>query len=192
MKNNTTIIRRYAEAKPELKVDIICKYYPQIDEIINARIAAMQYIIWEERERNKRAEYGELGVRIQSGRDYSDSTADEACFRADLENAIRNCSFAENLLEGIEHPEKIIAEAHVLKEMKAIKNLYDLQISCLREEERILYQRYLNKGMTIADIASNSHICYHSAVKKISRIKKRVQCGVIEVLEVTSCQYGTK
>lgn len=191
MKKDTTIIRRYAEAKLELKVDIICKYYPQIDGIVNARIAGLKYIIWEERERNKRAEYGVLGVRIQSGRDYSDPTADKACVCADLENAIRSCTFSENLLEGIEHPEKIIAEAHILREMEVVRHLYDLQIACLREEDRILYQRYLNREMTITDIASSCHICYHSAVKKISRIKKNVQCGVLEILEETSCHVGT-
>lgn len=187
----SNIIRTYADAKPDMKINIICRFYPQIDGIINARIAAMQYIIWEERERNKRAEYSELGVRIQSGRDYSDSTADEACFRADLENAIRNCSFAENLLEGIEHPDRIIEEAYILREMETIRHLYDKQIACLREDDRVLYQRYLNREMAISDIASNCHICYHSAVKKMSRIRNRVHHGVIEILQETSCHVGT-
>ena len=38
MKNNTTIIRKYADAKPELKIDIVCRYYPQLDSIIDAFI----------------------------------------------------------------------------------------------------------------------------------------------------------
>ena len=54
METKANIIRKYAEATPETKVDIICKYYPQIDGIINARIAAMKYIIWEEKEKNRR------------------------------------------------------------------------------------------------------------------------------------------
>lgn len=54
METKATIIRKYAEATPETKADIICKYYPQIDGIINASIAAMKYIIWEEKEKNRR------------------------------------------------------------------------------------------------------------------------------------------
>lgn len=53
METKANIIRKYADATPETKVDIICKYYPQIDGIINARIAAMKYIIWEEKEKNR-------------------------------------------------------------------------------------------------------------------------------------------
>lgn len=192
MKNNTTIIRKYADAKPELKIDIICRYYPQLDNIIDAGIAGMKFIIWEEKARNQRAAYGELGVRVQSGRDYSDPTASEGCFYADLENAIRSCDFSGNLLDGIEHPGKIIEEAHILREMKEIRDLYDLQIACLRATDCVLYQRYLNQEMTISDIASEYQIEYHSAAKKISRIRKYVNRGVIETMKLTSCQHGTK
>lgn len=192
MKKDTTIIRKYAEAKPELKIDIICKYYPQLDSIIDAGIAGIKFIICEERARNQRAEYGELGVRVQSGRDYSDPTADEGCFRADLEKSIRNCDFSGNLLDGIEQADRIIEEAHILREMREIRNLYDLQIACLRATDRVLYQRYLNQKMTISDIASEYQIEYHSAAKKISRIRKYVNRGVIETMKLTSCQHGTK
>lgn len=192
MKKDTTIIRKYADAKPELKIDIICRYYPQLDNIIDAGIAGMKFIICEERVRNQRAEYGELGVRVQSGRDYSDPTADEGGFHADLENAIRKCDFSGNLLDGIEQADRIIEEAHILWEMKEIRNLFDRQIACLKEEERVLYQGYLNQEITINDIASSYGTDYYAAVKRISRIKKRVQCGVIEVLKVTSCHDGTK
>lgn len=192
MKKNTTIIRKYADAKPELKIDIICRYYPQLDNIIDAGIAGMKFIIWEEKARNQRAAYGELGVRVQSGRDYSDPTADEGGFHADLENAIRKCDFSGNLLDGIEQADRIIEEAHILWEMKEIRNLFDRQIACLKEEERVLYQRYLNQEITINDIASSYGTDYYAAVKRINRIKKRVQCGVIEVLKVTSCHDGTK
>lgn len=191
MEAKANIIRKYAEAEPESKVDIICKYYPQIDGIINARIAGMKYIIWEEKERNRRAEHGELGVRVQSGNGYSDPTGNEGCFRADLEKAIRNCDFSGDLLDGIEHPEKIIEEARVLKEMKEIQNLYDLQIACLLTEDRVLFQKYLKQEMNLTDIASSCNIDYTSAIKKIGRIKKYVKHEVIEFLESTSCQVGT-
>lgn len=191
MEAKANIIRKYAEAEPESKVDIICKYYPQIDGIINARIAGMKYIIWEEKERNRRAEHGELGVRVQSGNGYSDPTGNEGCFRADLEKAIRNCDFSGDLLDGIEHPEKIIEEARVLKEMKEIQNLYDLQIACLLTEDRVLFQKYLKQEMNLTDIASSCKIDYSSAIKKIGRIKKYVKYEVIEFLESTSCQVGT-
>jgi hypothetical protein len=191
MEAKANIIRKYAEAEPASKVDIICKYYPQIDGIINARIAGMKYIIWEEKERNRRAEHGELGVRVQSGNGYSDPTGNEGCFRTELEKAIRNCDFSGDLLDGIEHPEKIIEEARVLKEMKEIQNLYDLQIACLLTEDRVLFQKYLKQEMNLTDIASTCKIDYTSAIKKIGRIKKYVKYEVIEFLESTSCQVGT-
>lgn len=192
METKANIIRKYADATPETKVDIICKYYPQIDGIINARIAAMKYIIWEEKEKNRRVDYGELGVRVQSGNGYSDPTGNEASFRANLENAIRKCDFSGDILEGIGDSEKIIEEAYILKDMKEIQHLYNLQVDCLISEERNLYQKYLNQEMTLTDIASSCGIEYHSAVKKITKIRKSVNQEITEILEVTSCHVGTK
>lgn len=51
METKATIIRKYAEATPETKVDIICKYYPQIDGIINVSIAAMKYTYGKRKKR---------------------------------------------------------------------------------------------------------------------------------------------
>ncbi len=192
METKANIIRKYADAEPESKVDMICRHYPQIDGIIDARIAGMKYIIWEEKEKNRRADHGELGIRIQSGNGYSDPTCNEGCFRADLESAIRSCDFSGDILDGIDHPEWIVDEARVLKEMKEIRNLYDLQVACLIGEDRCLYEKYLKQEMNLTDIASSCRIEYHSAVKKISKIRKYVNQEVVEILGATSCHRGTK
>ena len=192
MEAKANIIRKYAEADPESKVDIICRYYPQIDGIINARIAGMKYIIWEEKEQNRHVGRGELGVRVQSGNGYSDPTGNAGCFHADLESAIRRCDFSGDILEGVDHPEWIVNEARALKEMKEIRDLYDMQVACLIEEDRSLYQKYLNQEMNLTDIASSCRIEYHSAVKRIGKIRKFVKQEVTEILEITSCRIGTK
>ena len=76
--------------------------------------------------------------------------------------------------------------------MKEIQHLYDLQVNCLLNEERSLFQKYLNQEMNLTDIASSCGIEYHSAVKKITKIRKFVKQEVTEILEVTSCHVGTK
>lgn len=192
MKQNTTIIRKYAEADLKSKINIIFKYYPEINSIIDAHIAGMKYRILEEREYNRRSGNGELGVRVQSGNGYSDPTSNDGCLLADLETAIRACDFSGGVLDDIEQPERIIRLAHILREMRRMHNLCDMQILCLRQGERTLYQQYLNHKITISDIAAEYHIEYSSAVKKISRIRKCVQNGVIETIKFTSCQHGTK
>ena len=53
-------------------------------------------------------------------------------------------------------------------------------------------QKYLNQEMNLTDIASSCGIEYHSAVKKITKIRKFVKQEVTEILEVTSCHVGTK
>lgn len=86
----------------------------------------------------------------------------------------------------------IIEEAYILKDMKEIQHLYELQVDCLVSEERNLFQKYLNQEMNLTDIASSCGIEYHSAVKKITKIRKSVKQEITEILEVTSCHVGTK
>lgn len=57
-------------------------------------------------------------------------------------------------------------------------------------EERILFQKYLNQEMNLTDIALSCGIEYHSAVKKITKIRKSVKQEIAEILEVTSCHVA--
>ena len=109
-----------------------------------------------------------------------------------MESAIRKCDFSGYILEGIDNSEKIIEEAYILKDMMEIQHLYELQVDCLVSEERNLFQKYLNQEMNLTDIASSCGIEYHSAEKKITKIRKSVKQEITEILEVTSCHVGTK
>ena len=189
MENKANIIRKYAEAGPARKVDIICKYYSQIDGIINARIAGMKYYIWEEKEKSRRGDRSELGVRVQSGNRYSDPTGKEGVFRGDLEKAIRNCDFSGDILDGIENKEQIIEEAYVLRDMKAIRKLYDEQIGSLIEADRRVFVKYLNHEKTLTELAVDEGVEYNSIVKWVVKIKKYLKQEVVEVLEITG-QYA--
>lgn len=189
------IINRYLCADIESRVDIVCRYYTQIDQIVDARISSITYLIIDERHRARQAAHEELGVRIQSGGEYSDPTADEAVTHADLESEIREGYISDRYLEDIPRPEMIMLEVNAFLEMKKIRGLCDVEIRSLIGEDRELFSQYMTREMTITDIALRCQIEYPSAVKKMSRIKKIVQHGVIESLKDTSgtsCHVGTK
>lgn len=189
------IVNRYLCADIESRVDIVCRYYTQIDQIVDARISSITYLIIDERHRARQAAHEELGVRIQSGGEYSDPTADEAVTHADLESEIREGYISDRYLEDIPRPEMIMLEVNAFLEMKKIRSLCDVEIRSLIGEDRELFSQYMTREMTITDIALRCQIEYPSAVKKMSRIKKIVQHGVIESLKDTSgtsCHVGTK
>jgi len=191
METMADIMNRYTKSGSSIRVDIVCKYYPQIDGIIDGRIAGMKYTIWEEKEKKKRVDKCELGIRVQSGNSYSDPTGNEATFRADLESSIRNCDFSGGVLDGIDHPERIIKEAYVLRHMKQIQTLYGMQLRGLIISDQTMFLQYLNRDITLADIADKRGIEYSSASKRIVRIKKKLKQEVIEIMDSSSCQIDT-
>ena len=72
------IIKIYADASPGAKVDIICKNYPNFLGILDGYTEGLLYKIENEKEYNKKADCGELGVRVQSSGRCSDKTATQA------------------------------------------------------------------------------------------------------------------
>ena len=147
------IVNRYLCADIESRVDIVCRYYTQIDQIVDARISSITYLIIEARHRARQAAHEELGVRIQSGGEYSDPTADEAVTRADLESEIRRGYISNEFLEDIHRPE-IVLEVNAFLEMQKIRSLCDVEIRSLIGEDRELFLQYMTREMTITDIAS--------------------------------------
>lgn len=175
METKAEIIRRYADADPPARVDLICRYYSRIDGIIESIIGNMVYIIWEEREKNKRESLGDLGVRVQSGGAAEDPTGNHAIFNIEIERAIRNCDFSDGILKGVDHEQEIISEAYILRDMKKMHDLYHNQLRGLNETDKSLYTRYLTQEITLSEIADLHGIDYYSAAKKMQRIRQTIR-----------------
>lgn len=182
MAARANIVRKYASAEASARVSIICRYYGQIDGIIDGYIARMTYTIMEEKEYNFRSQKGDLGVRVQSGGMYSDPTGKEGVLLEELEKAIRNCDFSGDILEGIDNPEEVIRDARTLHRMKVEHSLYSRQLGYLDKRDRFLYEQYLNHEVTLEEIAEKYDIQYNSAMRRIDRIKKVVMEEMLDAL----------
>lgn len=187
------IVRRYAAGDPGTRVDIICKYYPQIDGIINGCIASMKFIVVEQKAYNRRAAHGDPGVRVQTGGMHGDPTADTAIIRKELEDAIRECDFSDGILEDVDDPEQIIEQAVILRNMKTVRTLYEEQLGGLENDDRLMFVKYLNHQITLTEIADKFGIQYMSAVRRINRIRNVIKAEVVDAMELVSVpiQNGT-
>ena len=71
--------------------------------------------IWGTRVREKDREeiYGELGVRVQTGGMTSDPTAKHAIRNVMTRDALINCDFSGDVLDGVDHPEAYMKDSSV-------------------------------------------------------------------------------
>ena len=168
------LIKAYTAATSENRIDIIIKNYTNFMGIIDGYTDGLLYMIECEKESNRRSSIGELGIRVQTGGMISDPTARKAVNNVITREALINCNFSENVLDGVDNAEIYIRDAYILRDMRKDYNLFNSQLGILGTEKET-FVKYLMKESSITDIAEEQGIAYESARQQMQKIKVRIK-----------------
>ena len=124
--------------------------------------------------RRHRQSAGDLGVRVQTGGMTSNPTARKAINNVITREALINCDFSGNVLDGVDQAEVYIRDAYILRDMRKDYNLFNSQLGILGTEKET-FTKYLLKEKTISDIAEDQGITYESARQQMQKIKVRMK-----------------
>lgn len=175
------LIKKYVAATAEKRVDIIIKNYTKFIGIVDGYTEGLRYMIECEKESNSRHEMGELGVRVQTGGSISDPTAKKAIRNVLTRDAIINCDFSGDVMEGVDCAEVYIRDAYVLRDMRKDYNLFNSQLGILGTEQS-LFIKFIKKEKTLSDIADEQGITYESAQQRMHKNKLQVKKQVIRFM----------
>ena len=131
------MIKEYIGSSADKRVDIIMKNYTRFMGIVDGYIDGLRYMIEAEKDSNSRKNIGELGVRVQTGGMTSDPTAKHAIRNVMTRDALINCDFSGDVLDGVDHPEAYMKDSSVDELSCAAYRL--LPHSCLRQSSDCLY-----------------------------------------------------
>ena len=168
------LIRVYTGATSEKRIDIIIKNYTKFIGIVDGYTDGLRYMIECEKESSHRQSVGDLGVRVPTGGMTSDPTARKAINNVITREALINCDFSGNVLDGVDQAEVYIRDAYILSDMRKDYNLFNSQLGILGTEKET-FTKYLLKEKTISDIAEDQGITYESARQQIQKIKVRMK-----------------
>lgn len=168
------LIRVYTGATSEKRIDIIIKNYTKFIGIVDGYTDGLRYMIECEKESSHRQSAGDLGVRVQTGGMTSDPTARKAINNVITREALLNCDFSGNVLDGVDQAEVYIRDAYILRDMRKDYNLFNSQLGILGTEKET-FTKYLLKEKTISDIAEDQGITYESARQQMQKIKVRMK-----------------
>ena len=124
--------------------------------------------------RNKVAKWLRCYFFTTKGGMTSDPTARKAINNVITREALINCDFSGNALDGVDQAEVYIRDAYILSDMRKDYNLFNSQIGILGTEKET-FTKYLLKEKTISDIAEDQGITYESARQQIQKIKVRMK-----------------
>ena len=179
---NLDLIRIYVSADSEKRVDLIIRNYPNFLGMVDGYTEGLCYMIENEKESNSRHESGALGVRIQGGNGMSDPTARKAIRNLMLFDALVNCDFSGDIMEGVDCAETYMEDAYVLRDMRKDYALFNSQLSILGTQQDF-FTKYLRKEISLTDVAEDQGITYEAARQKIYKIRQRLKRQVISFMD---------
>lgn len=176
------MIKIYVDASSAKRVDIIIKHYTDFMGIVDGYTEGLRYMIECEKESNSHRELGDLGVRVQTGGTTSDPTAKKAIRNVMTREAIINCDFSGDVMDGVDRAEEFMRDAYLLRDMRKDYDLFNRQLSILGTEKET-FEKYLRREKTLIDIAEEQGITYESAQQKIHRIRRKVKKQVVGFMD---------
>lgn len=185
MVTKVNMLKKYEKADAAKRVDIICSNYPNFIGIIDSYTEGLKYMIQNEKEYNKKSQYGDLGVRVQVSGLCSDKTGDTAIENVMMEEAIKACDFSGDILKGTDRGAEFERDAFILRRMRNDYELFNKQLGILKTDESRVFMKYLNGEMAIAEIAEREGIQYESVQQKVLRVKHKVKIQMVAFIEGT-------
>ena len=168
------LIKKYVDATAEKRVEIIIKNYSNFIGIVEGYTEGIRYMIECEKESNSRRDTGDLGVRVQTSGSTSDPTAKKAIRNVITRDAIVNCDFSGDVMDGVERAEAYIKDAYVLRDMRKDYKLFNSQLGILGQE-REMFVLFISKEKAIGDFADEQGITYESVQQRIHKCKVKMK-----------------
>lgn len=176
------LIKIYVDASSAKRVDIIIKHYTDFIGIVDGYTEGLRYMIECEKESNSHKEIGDLGVRVKTSGSTNDPTAKKAIRNVITREALINCDFSGDVMEGVDRAEEFIRDAYLLRDMRKDYELFNRQLSILGKEQDT-FEKYLRREKTLIDIAEEQGITYESAQQKIHKIRLKVKNQVVGFMD---------
>ena len=182
MSRDKNLVIVYAKSTPLEKVDLIMKNYLVFLDQVESYTAGLLYMIEAEKDSILQKEKGELGARVQIGGSPGDPTATLAIRHVMTKEAVINCDFSGDVLDGVASAEAFKSDAYTLRKMRQDYMLFKDQLVILGTDKE-LFERYLCRETSLDELAEAQHITYESMQQKMHRLRTKVKMQVVGFMD---------
>jgi len=176
------IIEIYEISNNKKKISLIIKHYSYWDGILEACIGNMIEDILDEIRYNRRAAFGDLGVRVQTS-GTGNQTESIGINEVMLEKAFEDCDFSGGLLKDTDDSDKYIRAANTIKNIRQDLVTFNRQFKLLNDEEKHEVRDYITGKLSIDDLCEKWDVVDTTAYKKIERLVAIVKDETLKVME---------
>ncbi len=168
-----SIVDDYVVADDEARVDIILDNYAGFNRKLDGYVKSLCASIQNERLVNHRKELGDLGVRVQTS-NISNPTRNEACGRAEIEEAINSGDW----ITALKGSDDVLGRRYIVETIGQMRYHYDIvcgMVDGLDDEEYVVFSKYLETHMSYYELADLFKTTYSAVKSKIYRARATVK-----------------
>ena len=156
------------------RLDFIFENYKNFDKVLDGQKETLIFLITCEREYNRHSQVGDIGIRVQTSEVFSDPTANDGIERYEIDKAISESNYSEELFREIEDKEYILTKIWELKLMRLEYMQLSNKILNLDEEETYIMESYLKKRKSTYELAEEFSVEPESIKQRVYRIRKHL------------------
>lgn len=168
-----SIVGNYYRLDPRKRINVILYHFEGFPSIIRNYEMELEDWILDARARARRESLGDLGVRIQNGRNDFSPTENEYQEKAQVEEIVQRGCLDESSRRLSEHDElqRGLLEIRLMKrEYEHVRTL----IGSLGKSDRTLFINYICRENRAADLSGKLMMQQASVRKKMYRMKKKL------------------
>lgn len=109
----------------------------------------------------------------------SDPTAKHAIRNVMTRDALINCDFSGDVLDGVDHPEVYMKDAYILRDMRRDYKLFNSQL-CILGKDQEYFVKYISKEITLVAIAQDLGISYETVQQNMTRNKNLLRVRLLD------------
>ena len=174
MESEAISIDEYLDSDVEQRFDFLYENYAVLKAIIKDYREDIITDVIEMKSYNRRAQNGELGVRVQVSIGVSNPTMNKAINHLTIAKAVDEGYLEEDFFEDTDNPDALVKRVTIYHRVNIDYQTFSSKLETLNPKEQKVMKEYLSGEKSFGDFSEEMGIDYQSAVKKIGRIKHKL------------------
>jgi len=178
MRSGAINIDEYIGVEPAEQFEFIYTHFSIMKNLLTDYREDLISEVMEQKAYNRRAENGDLGVRVQISIGISSPTEKQAISHMSIEKAIVDGILDEDFFEDTDNQEELIRKVTCYHAVNEDVKTFTSKLGSLEQRDQKILRPYILGQKSMTDLAEDMGIDYRSAVKHVYRVKKRLSAKV--------------
>lgn len=175
MKTEQNKIGSYYRECMEKRIDYMYTHFDHFESMIQGYRDSLIMMIVNQKAYNRKGNHENMGIRVKTSGGLSNPTQNMAMDHMILGEYIDRSEITDELLEGVDNQEEIVLGVFELHLMKSEYRTLNGLIKAMTREDRKLLTAYLNKHMSLYEVADKLSIEPESAMKRLGRLRRNLK-----------------